>query len=57
MRRTVNLKTSFLLAAAATLALPLPLMRLSTPALTVEVSFIFVVEAAPVAFAAEVSFP
>jgi hypothetical protein len=32
-------------------------MRLSTPALTVEVSFIFVVEAAPVAFAAEVSFP
>jgi hypothetical protein len=40
LRRTVNLKTSFVLAVAATLAIPLPLMRLSTPVtLTAEVSF------------------
>jgi hypothetical protein len=58
MRRTVNLKTSFLLAVAAMLALPLPLMRLSTlVTLTAKGSFIFVTEAAPDVLAAEVSFP
>jgi hypothetical protein len=46
------------LAAAATLTIPLPLMRLSTPvALTAVVSFIFVAEASPVVLAAKVSFP
>jgi hypothetical protein len=58
MRQTVNLKTPFVLAAIATLAIPPSLMWLSTPiALTVKVPFIFVAEAARVALAAEAPFP